>query len=122
MKHEVLNNIDHADLFINSKFKQGCGYDFNLTSVFPVEYIRLQSHYPIFFTYDKENNTYQSVAMLGFEEDENLFLDSKDLITVLPLSLQRIPFYIGKKTKIEGGIPVDEKNLTIDITNQIMQH
>ena len=79
MKHEVLNNIDHADLFINSKFKQGCGYDFNLTSVFPVEYIRLQSHYPIFFTYDKENNTYQSVAMLGFEEDENLFLIPKIL-------------------------------------------
>ena len=51
MKHEVLNNIDHADLLINSKFKQGYGYDFNLTSVFPVEYIRLQSHYPIFFTY-----------------------------------------------------------------------
>ena len=87
MKHEVLNNIDHADLLINSKFKQGYGYDFNLTSVFPVEYIRLQSHYPIFFTYDKENNTYQSVVMLGFEEGENLFLNSKDLITVLPLSL-----------------------------------
>jgi hypothetical protein len=117
MKHEVLNNIDHADLYINSEFKQGCGYDFNLTSVFPVEYIRLQSHYPIFFTYDEENNTYQSVAMLGFEEGENLFLDSKDLITVLPLSLQRIPFYIGKKTKIERGIPVDEKNITIDINH-----
>ena len=27
----------------------------------------------------------------------------------------RIPFYIGKRTKIEGGIPIDEKNLTIDI-------
>ena len=60
MKHEVLNNIDHADLYINSEFKQGCGYDFNLTSVFPVEYIRLQSHYPIFFTYDEENNTVQA--------------------------------------------------------------
>lgn len=115
MKHEVLNNVDHANLFINSQFKPGCGYDFNLTSVFPVEYIRLQSHYPIFFTYDKENNIYQSVAMLGFEENENLFLESKGLLTALPLSIQRIPFYIGKRTKIEGGIPVDEKNLTIDV-------
>lgn len=115
MKHEVLNNVDHANLFINSQFKPGCGYDFNLASVFPVEYIRLQSHYPIFFTHDKENNFYQSVAMLGFEENENLFLDSKALLTALPLSIQRIPFYIGKRTKIEGGIPVDEKNLTIDV-------
>ena len=115
MKHEVLNNVDHADLFINSQFKPGCGYDFNLASVFPVEYIRLQSHYPIFFTHDKEHNFYQSVAMLGFEENENLFLESKGLLTALPLSIQRIPFYIGKRTKIEGGIPVDEKNLTIDI-------
>jgi hypothetical protein len=55
------------------------------------------------------------VAMLGFEENENLFLESKDLLTALPLSIQRIPFYIGKRTKIEGGIPVDEKNLTIDV-------
>ena len=53
--------------------------------------------------------------MLGFEENENLFLDTKGLVTVLPLSIQRIPFYIGKRTKIEGGIPIDEKNLTIDI-------
>ena len=104
MKHEVLNNIEHADLLINSQFKQGCGYDFNLTSVFPVEYIRLQSHYPIFFTHDKENNTYQSVALLGCEEDENLFLDSKDLITVLPLSFQRIPFYIGKKRILKSQL------------------
>ena len=115
MKHEVLNNIDHADIFINSKFKEGCGYDFNLTSVFPVEYIRLQSHYPIFFTYNEKNNFYQSVAMLGFEENENLFLESEGHLTALPLSIQRIPFYIGKRTKIEGGIPVDEKNLTIDV-------
>ena len=115
MKYEVLNNVDHADLFINSQFKPGFGYDFNLASVFPVEYIRLQSHYPIFFTHDKENNFYQSVAMLGFEENENLFLESKGLLTALPLSIQRIPFYIGKRTKIEGGIPVDEKNLTIDV-------
>ena len=115
MKHEVLNNIDHANLYINSQFKEGCGYDFNIASVFPVEYIRLQSHYPIFFTHNKENDFYQSVAMLGFEENENLFLDSKGLVTVLPLSIQRIPFYIGKRTKIEGGIPIDEKNLTIDI-------
>ena len=115
MKHEVLNNVDHANLMINSQFKPGCGFDFNLTSVFPVEYIRLQSHYPIFFTHDKENNFYQSVAMLGFEENENLFLESKGLLTALPLSIQRIPFYIGKRTKIEGGIPVDEKNLTIDV-------
>ena len=53
--------------------------------------------------------------MLGFEENENLFLESKGLLTALPLSIQRIPFYIGKRTKIEGGIPVDEKNLTIDV-------
>ena len=49
--------------------------------------------------------------MLGFEENENLFLESKGLLTSLPLSIQRIPFYIGKRTKIEAGIPVDEKNL-----------
>jgi hypothetical protein len=117
MKHEVLNNVDHANLYINSQFKPGCGYDFNLTSVFPIEYIRLQTHYPIFFTHDKENNFYQSVAMLGFEKDENLFLESKGLITALPLSIQRIPFYIGKRTKIENGIPVDKKNLTIDVSH-----
>ena len=60
-----------------------------------------------FFLHTMKNNFYQSVAMLGFEENE-IFLESEGHLTALPLSIQRIPFYIGK-TKIEGGIPVDEK-------------
>jgi hypothetical protein len=116
MKQEALNNITHSTVLVDSQYKKNHGYDFNLVSVFPVEYIKLQSHYPIFFTKNKDTNSYQTVAVMGFDQNENLFLGDDGLMaSYIPLSLQRLPFYIGKKSKLHDGVPVNEKILCIDI-------
>ena len=74
MKNVVLSNIDHANLKINAVYKKNSGFDFNICSVFPNEFSTLQGDYPIFYKKDNESSNYQTVAILGFEEDENLFL------------------------------------------------
>jgi len=116
MKNVVLSNIDHANLKINAVYKKNSGFDFNICSVFPNEFSTLQGDYPIFYKKDNKSSNYQTVAILGFEEDENLFLgEGVWLSKYVPLSIQRLPFYIGKKTVLKDGIPTDEKLLQIDL-------
>ena len=116
MKNVVLSNIDHANLKINAVYKKDAGFDFNICSVFPNEYSTLQGDYPIFYKKDNQTSNYQTVAILGFEENENLYLgEGVWLSKYVPLSVQRLPFYIGKKTVLKEGVPTDEKLLQIDI-------
>ena len=116
MKNVVLSNIDHANIKINAVYKKDAGFDFNICSVFPNEYSTLQGDYPIFYKKDNQTSNYQTVAILGFEENENLYLgEGVWLSKYVPLSVQRLPFYIGKKTVLKEGVPTDEKLLQIDI-------
>ena len=116
MKLEALNNKQHAKLKVNSVYKIDSGFDYNFCPVYPLEYTSLQSDYPIFFTKDKENDTWQTIALLGFKENENLFLGKGVWISrYVPLSIQRLPFYIGSQKEVVNGIPSENKILHIDI-------
>lgn len=103
-RHVQLNNIDHRDLRIDAGRGAALGDDVAFVPTFPAEFRNLQAHYPIVFRKDA-NGTLQPIALLGFEEGRNLFLDGARWdATYLPLAIERQPFLIGKDG--DGGLTV----------------
>ncbi len=94
----VLNNIDHHDLRLRTD-RDATGDSLNQVLVFPTEFLELQREYAIFFRRD-DDGRFQSVALLGLDKDENLFLGEEGGRTVwtaryVPALLERGPFSIG---------------------------
>ena len=98
MTHPVLlNNVDHKDLRIITA--HGARYGDNVMTVFAFapEFRNLQAHYPIVFYKSADGSGFQSAALLGFEEGENLFLGMNGWdAAYVPLAIQRQPFLIGE--------------------------
>ena len=73
-RYGVLNNVSHKDLRNATGFGPEYGYDGGMVPAVPSEFAELQREYPIFLRKDSAEGTWQSVALLGFEQRENLFL------------------------------------------------
>ena len=70
--------------------------DVAFVPTFPAEFRNLQAHYPIVFRKDA-NGALHPIAVLGFQEGRNLFLDGDRWdASYLPLAIERQPFLIGK--------------------------
>ncbi len=68
-----------------------------LAHTFPGEFRELQAHYRIVFQKSADGTTFHPVALLGLQEGQNLFLGTQGWdATVLPLAIERGPFYIGQ--------------------------
>ena len=94
--HVQLNNIDHKDLRIDTRRSAALGDDVAFVPTFPAEFRNLQAHYPIVFRKDA-NGALHPIAVLGFQEGRNLFLDGDRWdASYLPLAIERQPFLIGK--------------------------
>src|SRR5689334_25355677 len=101
--HVLLDNITHKDLRIRMQHGAEFGDNVGTVPTFPTEFADVQREYPIFFRRD-QNGDFYSVALLGFKNDENLFLkgDRWDA-TYVPGILARGPFLIGFQERQEGG-------------------
>ncbi|MFT7287465.1 MAG: hypothetical protein ACI87W_001579 [Halieaceae bacterium] len=116
--HALLDNITHKDLKIIPGYRKGQGFEVNVTRVFPSEFARLQTEYPLFFVKNAESGHFDAVALLGFYEGQNLFLGEDGwLSSYVPLSVQRQPFLIGFQQSTEDGVPVREPVVHIDLDN-----
>lgn len=95
-RHVQLNNIDHKDLRVDNRRSAALGDDVAFALAFPAEFRNLQAHYPIVFRKDPAG-TLQPIALLGFEDGHNLFLDGERWdAEYLPLAIERQPFLIGR--------------------------
>ncbi len=104
--HVLLDNATHRSLHINRRFSKGQGYDFNVARVFPIELSVVQREYPIFLLKNPESGDFDTIALLGFDEGENLFLgDDRWLANYIPLSMERQPFLIGFQDREVDGVP-----------------
>lgn len=102
--HVLLDNITHQTLRVVTDRAAEYGDNISLTTVFPIEFQRLQGQYPIFFNKGANDGEYTPVALLGFESYENLFLQCGDWSkSYIPLSIQRQPFLIGFQSNQDGG-------------------
>jgi hypothetical protein len=99
-----LNNVDHHDLRVITRYAPEFGDAINQVLVFPTEFEDIQREYPIFFIRDA-NDDLQAVALLGLDRDENLYLDEQGWqARYVPAAQQRGPFAIGMNGA--GGEPM----------------
>ena len=114
--HALLDNVTHADLRVNTTYEKGHGFDVNSTRVFPVEFTQLQMDYPLFFVKSADTGHFETIALLGFSEGENLYLrDGSWDAAYLPSTISRQPFLIGFQEQDVDGIPTKMPIVHIDL-------
>ena len=103
----VLNNVSHNDLKVIAKFDEKFGENIGSALVFPSEFIELQKEYTILFQLNSKTKKYRAIALLGLEQNENLFLDKRipsgwDAHYV-PAIIKKGPFLIGAQNAEHHG-------------------
>ncbi len=102
----LLNDIDHRDLRVVTRHGAEFGDNVNQVLIFPTEFEDIQREYAIFFT-PGDDGVYQSVALLGFDRDENLYLDDSGWdARYIPAVQRRGPFSIGVSHDDSGSAPM----------------
>ena len=71
----LLDNVTHKDLKVRTGYASEFGDNLNNALVFPTEFAFVLREYPILFKRGG-NDELHAVALLGLDEDENLFLDA----------------------------------------------
>ena len=100
--HQVLNTAAHADLRVRTDSGAALGDTVMATLVVPDEFRQVQAHYPIVFRRDNESGKFTALALFGFENGENLFLDGDRWdARYRPLSIAIRPFLVGQAA--DGG-------------------
>ncbi|HEX7803470.1 MAG TPA: SapC family protein [Pseudoxanthomonas sp.] len=104
-RFELLNNVAHKDLRVATGFGPRFGDDVGMVPAFPSEFAELQREYPIFFRKD-DAGQWQSVALLGFEQRENLYLaHGRWNAAYLPGAAAKGPFLIGfQERRVDGEL------------------
>ncbi len=114
--HALLNNIDHQDLKVVTERSSEYGDNLWYAQTFAQEFRSIQAHYPILFQQDQNNGTFVSVALFGFTQNENLFLnDNGWQASYIPLSVQRQPFLIGQQERTTDGVTEQHRVITLDL-------
>lgn len=99
----LLDNVEHHDLRLITRFSPEFGDKVNLALVVPTEFAEVQREYPILFRQSDDGN-FQAFALLGFEKDENLYLDDAGWhAQYIPAMQARGPFRIGFRQDGQSG-------------------
>ncbi len=120
--YQLLNNLDHGSLKVITR--RGARYGDNVMFVptFPVEMRAVQAHYPILFHKQPDSGQFTPVALFGFEEGENLFLEGESWhAAYIPMMIRRQPFLIGFQRRNPGA--ARERVVTIDLDSpRVSEH
>jgi hypothetical protein len=115
-RHVLLNNVDHKDLRVITGRSADYGDAVMFAMTFPAEFRNLQAHYPIVFRKAPDTGQFQPVALFGFQEGENLFLNHEGWdAAYVPLTMERQPFLIGVQRPRSTGSTEREMVIHIDL-------
>lgn len=115
--YALLNNVDHAEIRIIGERSARYGDDIMHALVFPFEFRNVQACYPILFQQDGGGGFYP-LALFGFQENENLFLDDGGWqAPYIPAMVRREPFLIGFQDPGTGGGTERTRVLSIDMNH-----
>ncbi len=101
-QYEILDKERHRQVRVKTGYGAALGDAVMYVMTYPMEFRDIQSCYPILFTKDPNTGGFFAAAVLGFEADQNLFLqdDGWDA-SYVPALVQRQPFLIA--TGRDGG-------------------
>ncbi|MBT8145400.1 MAG: SapC family protein [Gammaproteobacteria bacterium] len=106
-QYEVLNKEKHRQLRIKTGYGAALGDAVMHVMTYPMEFRDIQSCYPILFTKDSNTGGFFAAAVLGFEPDQNLFLQGNTWdASYIPALIQRQPFLIAKGGEGDNATPV----------------
>jgi hypothetical protein len=113
-QYEILDKEKHRNLRIKTGYGAALGDAVMYVMTYPMEFRDIQGCYPILFTKDPNTGGFFAAALLGFEADQNLFLqnDGWDAFYV-PALTRRQPFLIA--TGKEGNN--DNPMVSLDLDN-----
>ncbi|WP_236986460.1 SapC family protein [Marinagarivorans cellulosilyticus] len=94
---QALSYEQHETLGYTEKYGSEFGHQVGAVVIMPNEFSKAQREYPILFRKEAETGRFLPVALLGFEEHENLFLLEGEgwNARYIPLSVRQGPFLIG---------------------------
>lgn len=111
--HAVLSSERHRDLRVRTERGAALGDAVMACVTVPSEFRQVQAHYPILFRQDVERTGFTALAMFGWEQGENLFLDGdRWSAAYVPLAQAIQPFLIGRVS--EGSA---DKQVHIDLAS-----
>lgn len=114
--HVMLNNVDHKDLKVLTTRSAELGDNVMSAVTFPDEFRNVQAEYPIVFQKGSEAGQFHSLALFGFEQGENLYLDESGWDAIyLPLTVEQQPFLIGFQEQVENGVPAKQPVIHFDL-------
>lgn len=114
--HVLLDSVTHKNLRVRTVYGKGRGHDVNVARVFPSEFAQLQREYPLFLVKNKDSGDFETIALLGFSDRENLYLtDTGWDAEYIPLTIQRQPFLIGFQEQVVDGLPRQAPVVHIDL-------
>ena len=112
-EYQLLNKQKHKNLRVTTNYSADMGYNVGATMIMDTEVLAAQREYAIIFRKHAETGRYFPNVLLGFQENENLFLDGNGnwLATHIPLAIAKGPFIIGFQESKEGAYPTACINL-----------
>lgn len=118
-KLQVLSPGVHKQTGILTDYVPQLGYGQGAVMVLPNEILHVQREYPILFRKHPETGRLFLNALLGFEEQENLYLDGQGgwQAGYVPLAFAKGPFMVGFQSDGEGqkavlSIDMDDPRVT----------
>lgn len=94
--HAILTAEAHGDLRVRTERGEAFGDAVMCCITVPDEFRRVQEEYPILFRLNAERDSFTALAMFGFVDGENLFLENGRWDARLrPLAMEIQPFLIG---------------------------
>jgi hypothetical protein len=96
-QHAVLDSKDHREIRIRPGASAELGDAVMACLTVPSEFRRVQNEFPILFRRDLDTGRFSALALFGFENGENLFLDGGRWdARYRPLALSIQPFLVGR--------------------------
>jgi hypothetical protein len=101
-KHVILDSNLHRDLRVRTGVSAEFGDAVMACLTVPSEFRRIQNEFPILFHRDLDRGRFSALALFGFENGENLFVeDGRWDARYRPLVLSIQPFLVGRSASRE---------------------
>jgi hypothetical protein len=111
-KIEELSKKAHQHIRINKDYNTLPAVHTHVIPLLITELLSSGANYPIFLTKNDQTGEFVCIALLGFTENENLYLHQGEWqASHIPLTIERQPFHINQENK---GVYIDIDSPWVD--------